>query len=656
MRVATDIGGTFTDVVILDGEGIRGWKVLSTPAAPDSAVTETISSLSRISTFSHGTTVATNALLERKGARAAFITTKGFKDLLYIARQQRPRLYDFDCERSRPVVRRDLCFEVPERLAPDGTVLLALSPSDAATLADHVIEAGVEAAAICLLFSYKNPSHEILLEQALRKRGLPVSRSSEIIPEFREFERASTTAVNAFVQPVVHTYVENIRAAIQEAGGPLDYYIMKSGGGVAASREVNPVEMLLSGPAGGVSGGLLLGKRIERKDLITFDMGGTSADFSAIVDYTPLCTEEGEIDGLPIRLPILDITTIGAGGGSIAWVDKGGALRVGPQSAGSEPGPACYSRGGNLPTVTDANLLSGILDPMSFLGTKLTLNPDKARDAFQPLAVSAGLSEEETILGVRAVVNANMLRGIRRATVEKGIDARECSLLAFGGAGPIHAVELARELGIREVLVPPMAGMFSALGILLSDVRIDFGQTLIARWNTKTQEEVGIILEQFKEKALRSLVRQGVNHENVYFAASLDMRYEGQSFHLPVAYSKEADLTASFHRVFKKRYGYALEQGPHVEVVTVRLSAVTSREEIDLAEVPASASRQPVGNRKILLSSGWETASVYDRGGLGSSFHDHGPLVVEDEGSTVFIPPGCEIFMAEKSCLRIKVS
>jgi N-methylhydantoinase A len=410
MRVATDIGGTFTDVVIFDRDGIRGCKVLSTPASPDRAVTETIIALPAISSFSHGTTVATNALLERKGARVAFITTKGFKDLLYIARQQRPRLYDFDCTPSRPVVSRKLCFEVAERLAPDGPVILPLSQADAAAVADNIIKAGAEAAAICLLYSYKNPAHEILLEKEFAKRGIPVSRSSEIIPEFREFERASTTAINAFVQPVVHTYVEKIRNAIKNAEGPAEYDIMKSGGGVAGSREVHPVEMLLSGPAGGVSGGLFLGKLMKRKDLITFDMGGTSADFSAIIDHTPLWTEEGEIDGLPIRLPILDITTIGAGGGSIAWVDRGGALRVGPQSAGSEPGPACYNRGGKLPTVTDANLLAGILDPVPFLGTGITLSLGKAGHAFQSLAQSASLSVEETILGVRSVVNANMLR------------------------------------------------------------------------------------------------------------------------------------------------------------------------------------------------------------------------------------------------------
>ncbi|MBW2329738.1 MAG: hydantoinase/oxoprolinase family protein [Deltaproteobacteria bacterium] len=655
MRVATDIGGTFTDVVTLDRDGIKGWKVLSTPASPDRAVTEMIWTLPSVFSFSHGTTVATNALLERKGARVAFLTTKGFKDLLYIARQQRPRLYDFDCARSKPVVTRGLCFEVSERLAPDGKVILPLSQTDAAAVADHIIEAGADAVAICLLYSYKNPAHEILLEEEFTKRGILVSRSSEIIPEFREFERASTTAINAFVQPIVHTYAEKIREAIQAVGGPLDYYIMKSGGGVATSREVFPVEMLLSGPAGGVSGGLLLGKRMKRKDLITFDMGGTSADFSAIVDYAPLWTEEGEIDGLPIRLPILDITTIGAGGGSIAWVDKGGALRVGPQSAGSEPGPACYNRGGKLPTVTDANLLSGILDPISFLGTDISLNPDKARQAFEPLAASAGLSVEEAILGVRSVVNANMLRGIRRTTVEKGIDARDCTLFAFGGAGPIHAAELARELGIREVLVPPMAGMFSALGILLSDVKLDFGETFIARWNTKTQQEVERILNRFKEEALRSLARQGLAHKDTGFRSVLDMRYEGQGFHLPVAYSKEADMAESFRLTFKKRYGYALEQGPHVEVVTVRLSAVTSRDEIALPGVKSSAKRQPTSKRKILLSSGWETAPVYYRGHLGSSFHNHGSLVIEDEGCTVFVPHGCDISMEENSCLKIEV-
>jgi N-methylhydantoinase A len=653
MRVATDIGGTFTDVVVVDQDGIKGRKVLSTPSAPDRAVTEAIKSLPAISSFSHGTTVATNALLERKGARVAFVTTKGFKDLLYIARGQRPRLYDFDCARPSPVVPRDLCFEVDERLAPDGTIISPLSEADAAAVADEVLKAGAEAVAISLLFAFSHPAHEILLEKAFAKRGLPVSRSSEIIPEFREFERASTTTINAFVQPVVHAYLEKIREATKAAGGPQDYDIIKSGGGVAASAEVYPVEMLLSGPAGGVSGGLLFGKHLKRKGLVTFDMGGTSADFSAIVDGVPLWTEEGEIDGLPIRIPILDITTIGAGGGSIAWIDKGRALRVGPQSAGSEPGPACYDRGGDRPTVTDANLLSGILDPETFLGTGMRLNPGQAGQVIKSLADSAGLGMEETILGVRSVVNANMLRGIRRTTVERGIDVRDCSLLAFGGAGPIHAAELARELGMKEVLVPPMAGMFSALGILLSDVKLDFGETYIAQWNSRVRQQVDRILERFREKALKSLNRQKLDQKGTRFLAMLDMRYAGQSFHLPVPYSPEADMVKRFRGLFRKRYGYALAEANDVQVVTVRLSAVTPRDEIPLPRVSASSQHEPAGKRDILLSSGRRTVPVYYRGHMGLSFHRAGPLVVEDEGCTVFIPPGCEISVEEHGCLQI---
>jgi N-methylhydantoinase A len=655
MRVATDIGGTFTDVVTLDGQGICGWKVLSTPKRPDRAVTRTIKTLPAIASFSHGTTVATNALLERKGARVALVTTQGFKDLLYIARQKRPRLYDFDCTRPRPVVDHNLCFEIPERLAPDGTVILPLYQTHVDTLANNIMEAGAEAVAICLLFSYKNPAHEIVLEKTFRNKGLRVSRSSEIIPEFREFERASTTSINAFVHPIVSAYAEEIRKALHQAGGPSDYDIMKSGGGVAASGEIHPVEMLLSGPAGGVAGGVLVGRLMGRQNLTTFDMGGTSADFSAIVDNIPLWTDEGDIDGLPIRIPILDITTIGAGGGSMAWIDQGGALRVGPQSAGSDPGPACYDRGGTLPTVTDSNLLSGLLDPGSFSGTAITLNPDKASQAFGPFAASAGLTVEESLLGVRSVVNANMLRGIRRATVEKGIDVRDCTLLAFGGAGPLHAAELARELGIREVLVPPMAGMFSALGILLSDVRLDFGETLLLPWDTRQRKAVDRILNRFKEKAVRSLKRQRVNLQDVQFRPVLDLRFEGQSFHLSVPYTKETDMVESFHQAFKRRYGYALDQDAPVEVVAVRLSATASRGPVALPRVEGTNPSPPIDQRKVLLSSGWHVAPVYKRKQLWRSFGTPGPVVIEDEGCTVFVPPECEVFMEESSCLKIEV-
>ena len=655
MRVATDIGGTFTDVVTLHEGIVRGWKVLSTPERPDHAVAEIIRSLSRISSFSHGTTVATNAVLERKGAKIAFVTTKGFKDLLYIARQQRPRLYDFDCSKANPLVSHNLCFEAPERLAPDGTIILPLSQEAAGILADQVISAGVEAVAICLLFSYKNPIHEIVLEEEFKKKQIPVSRSSKIIPEFREFERASTTTINAFVQPMVSAYVNNIREDIRTAGGPSDYFIMKSCGGVATSPEIYPVELLLSGPAGGVSGSLVFGHNMRLMNLVTFDMGGTSADFSAIIGGAPLWTDEGNIDALPVRTPILDITTVGAGGGSIAWMDKGGALRVGPQSAGSNPGPACYNMGGTKPTVTDANVLSGLLSPISLPGSKLILNCANARQAFNAFSKKAGLAIEETILGVRSVVNATMLRGIRKATVEKGIDVRDCTLLAFGGAGPLHAVELATSLGIREIIIPPLAGMFSALGILLSDVRLNFGKSLLTPWNASTRQEVEQTLNEFKIQANNSFKRQGLKVEQIRFCPLLDLRYEGQGFHLPLAYNKGVDMAESFCKAFTNRYGYTLKN-VSVEVVAVRLSAITTREKLKLPGIEKQTSSPPADKRKILLPSGWKVAPVYKRKQLWQSFLAHGPTVIEDEGCTIFVPPGCKITTEENGSLKIVVT
>ena len=655
MRVATDIGGTFTDVVVLDESVIQGWKVFSTPKNPDQAVTETIQSLQGITSFSHGTTVATNALLERRGANVALVTTAGFKDLLYIARQTRPRLYDFDCQRTRPLVPRDQCFEIRERIAPDGTVVVPLQEAALHALVHQVVDAGVEAVALCLLFSFKNPSHEIRIAEAFANRGIAVSRSSHIIPEFREFERASTTTINAFVQPTVDRYVKKIGQTLQDVGGPGDYYIMKSGGGVATSSEVYPVELLLSGPAGGVAGALLLGRNMGEKNLVTFDMGGTSADFSAIVDNAPLWTEEGEIDGLPVRIPILDITTVGAGGGSIAWMDKGGALRVGPQSAGSDPGPACYGRSGTLPTVTDANLLIGLLDPRSFLGSQVALNFEKAKSAFATLSKDAQIAMDDLILGVRSVVNANMLRGIRNATVEKGIDVRESALVAFGGAGPLHGAELAKALGIRQVLVPPMAGMFSALGILLSDVRIDYGETVLLPWGLDTQKAVEDTLNQFRAKALRALNRQGLLEKKATFHQVLDLRYKGQSFHLPIYYKQGVDVAAKFRTAFRKRFGYAMAHDHPMEVVTVRLSATLMKEQVRMPTVTATLPSPSMTQRDILLASGRHATPVYVRDQLWKAFEVSGPIIIEDQGCTVFVPPGCAVNMEQNGCLKIQV-
>ena len=654
MRVATDIGGTFTDVVTLDGGRLRGRKVPSTPQHPDHAVVDVIGAIGPISSFSHGTTVATNAVLERKGAQTALITTAGFKDLLYIARQQRPRLYDFDCTRPQPVIARDLCFEAAERIGHDGFVITPLAQVDVARLADAVVNAGAESVAVCLLFSYKNPSHEIRLEQEFKKRGLPVSISAKIVPEYREFERASTTAVNAYVEPLVRCYLEKIRNHLRVSGQYTDYYVMKSSGGVATTRETYPAELILSGPAGGVSGALLLGNHMAAQNVITFDMGGTSADFSAIYNGVPARTEEGDIDGLPIQLSTLDITTVGAGGGSIAWLDKGGALRVGPKSAGAEPGPACYDRSGTQPTVTDANLLSGLLAPQSFAVSQIRLNPEKAAAALQRLTSQSGLSLDAAIMGIRAVVNANMLRGIRRATVEKGIDTRACVLMAFGGAGPLHAAELASELGITEVIIPPMAGMFSALGILLSNARLVFGKSLLIPFDAAAQTTIEEVLATFTRQARRSFERQGLKTSKTTFYPSVDLRYQGQSFHLPIAYDRQVDMMARFHETFKDRYGYRLSDMP-VEIVSVRLSALAERQPFTLPTMVTGGTACPSGTREILLSCGRRTAIVYQRRDLPHGFEAPGPVIVEDEGCTVWVPPDTTLSVETNDCLRISL-
>ncbi len=684
MRIATDIGGTFTDVVYLVNDRIYGNKVLSTPKEPGAAVIDVIRSLPSIKSFSHGTTVATNALLERKGAKVAFLVTEGFKDLLHIARQTRPELYNFNCQRPEPIVNSDLCFEVPERTAYDGTILRPLYVEDAEALAEKVRKSGAEAAAICLLFSYKNPSHEILLEKALEALGMPVSRSSKIIPDFREYERASTTVINAFVQPVVGNYLEKIRTVLKRKNRHSNFYVMKSNGGVETSDKVTPVDLLLSGPAGGVAAGVLLSTEINCRQMVTFDMGGTSADFSAISNHTPLWTDEGKIDGLPISIPIIDITTIGAGGGSIAWSDKGGALRIGPQSAGAEPGPACYNKGGYQATVTDANLLAGLIHHDSFKNTGIILNRELSKESVLRLAKEIKLGYEKTILGIRSVVNSNMLRGIRRVTMEKNIDVRDCSLLSFGGAGSLHAADLARDLEMKEVIVPPLAGMFSAVGILLSDIKLSFSQSLLAPWEEETIGEVENTLNVLNSKAAQTLRNQGIENEKAVSLYFLDMRYKGQSFHICVpykympykedtesgSYSKDMErkkisekMKKCFKTAFNSRYGYMLPDENPLEVVNVRISVIASREGITLHEITRPAppefmskrdSSEPMDRREILQpSGGWSVIPVFQRNMLPFGFYSEGAVIIEDEGSTIYVPWDFSFRVEGNGCIII---
>lgn len=654
IRVATDIGGTFTDVAYAENGEIHWMKVPSTPKHPDRAVVEVIASLPPISSFSHGTTVATNALLERKGARVALLVTEGFRDILHIARQRRPRLYDFSCERPKPLVEQRFYFEVPERLAYDGSVLQPLSFEDAEALAERIGQAEADAVAICLLFSFKNPVHELLLEKVLKKRKIPVSRSSNIIPEFREYERASTTAINAFIQPVVGKYIKRIGQALQGSMGMRNFYVMKSNGGVEVANQVSPVELLLSGPAGGVAAGMLLGQEMSIPNIVTFDMGGTSADFSAICDHASLWTDEGEIDGLPISIPILDITTVGAGGGSIAWIDKGGALRVGPQSAGAEPGPVCYDRGGVDPTVTDVNLLAGLINPQSFKKAGITPSTELAEDALKRFSKAIKLDFKEAILGIRSVVNATMLRGIRKTTMEKGIDVRSFSLLAFGGAGPLHAADIARELDMKEVIVPPLAGVFSALGILLSDIKLSFTQTLLIPWVEDTRWEIERVLKRLYKKAQNSLKKQGIGKDKALFSPVIDMRFKGQGFHLSIPYSKDAEIEENFRRVFNARYGYKLPAEQPLELVNVKLLAIGLREARSLPGFSFTGHHEPLIYKRILQPSGWSDVQVYLRATLAPDFSAQGPIIIEDEGSTIFVPSDFSLYVHENGSIRMQ--
>ena len=487
-RLGVDVGGTFTDLVLHEVESNRleFAKTPSTPADQSEGVTTGALQLvnrlgispQAIAFFIHGTTVATNTLLERKGARTALIVTRGFRDVLQIGRQDRPDLYDWTIRRTEPIVPRRLRFEVTERVLHTGEVIEPVSDADVAGIVRRLEEEQVEAVAVCLLHSYAHPAHERQVGEAIRKAlpDITLSISSEVAPEFKEYERMSTASINAFVAPVMERYLRSLQAGIEAQGIDSDLHIMQSNGGTMSADAAveKPVHTILSGPAAGVIGSVGLAAQAGELNTISVDMGGTSFDISLCYQGEVRRTQDSEIDRLPIKVPMVDIHTLGAGGGSIAWIDPGGALRVGPHSAGAAPGPACYGQGGAEPTVTDANLLLGRLSPDAFLGGLMKLDIGLARDAVRDrIAEPLGLGIEEAAEGIVRVVNAGMIKGIRVVSVAKGYDPREFTLVTFGGAGPLHAAELASELNIPKVLVPIAPGVTSALGLLMADLRHD---------------------------------------------------------------------------------------------------------------------------------------------------------------------------------------
>ena len=636
VRVAVDTGGTFTDCVWIERGRLRMLKVFSTPADPSWAIAEAVKKVAgrNESILLHGTTVGTNAVLERKGARVAFVTTEGFEDAIEIGRQARPKLYDFFFERIPPLVAASMRFGVSERTRSDGSVEKAPDSQVLEALAERIGKARPQAVAVSLLFSFANPANELAVGEALAKLKIPLSLSHEILPEFREYERASTVVMNSYLQPVLEKYLENLRKRITNS----TVFVMQSSGGIAslaaAARE--PVRTVLSGPAGGVVGATAVGKRLGKPDLITFDMGGTSTDV-ALVSGEPRPSNEGEIAGLPVRVPMLDIHTVGTGGGSIARFDAGGALRVGPESAGAEPGPICYGRG-EEPTVTDANLLLGRLRPEDFLGGGFRLDLERTREivqqwlAKQASAEARRMSVEQFADGVLRVVNANMEKAIRVVSIERGNDPRNFSLLAFGGAGPLHAVALAKALSIKEVVVPVMPGALSAYGILVSDVVRDFSRTMLLRASSEWHSELNGQFEEMEKVATAGFRNEGWQ-EKLRFARSVDVRYQGQGYELNVPFSSK--LLSGFHAEHQKRYGYSHPER-EVELVTVRLRAtIPSRVKAKGAEL--SRNRAKPEFQQVWFDGRRSKTAIWRRDSLPSR-KVAGPAIITEYSATTVVP------------------
>jgi len=642
IRIAIDSGGTFTDCVWLDGTTLQILKVFSTPADPSQAIAGAVEKIAPEKadvTILHGTTVGTNSLLQRKGARVAFVTTRGFEDSIEIGRQNRPRLYDFFFEKDPPLASRDMRFGVDERVAADGTLLREPQSDDLKALVRKVAEARPQAIALSLLFSFANPQNERAVMQALEPLKIPLSVSHKILSEFREYERASTVLVNAYLQPVMQTYLEKLRQRA-ESRNRARIFVMQSSGGITALNTAaeQPVRTVLSGPAGGVVGAAAVCRRSGFEKIITFDMGGTSTDV-ALIDGHLATTNEAEVAGLPVRVPVLDIHTVGAGGGSIARFDAGGALRVGPESAGADPGPICYGKG-EQPTVTDANLLLGRLPADQFLGGDFQLDLERTQKLTKAWLKQQGskLSMEQFAAGVIRVVNANMEKAIRVVSIERGHDPRDFALVAFGGAGGMHACELAQSLRIPTVIVPAYPGALSALGILISDVVKDHSRTVILRVKELPKKHMEGIYRELQSEIEQELKKEEWPGKAV-IERSADLRYRGQGYEISLAYG--ADILERFHAEHKRRYGYSSPDG-EVEIVTLRMRGrIASPERLAGIKIGEAADRKQAkakGNK----------IHVLQRGALKAGRKMKGAAIISEYSATTYVPQGLS-FQADKA-------
>lgn len=661
IRIGIDVGGTFTDVLLLDSTGKR-WhvKVRSTPYDSSQGVINGLHKVLELAQIQpekvryllHGTTVATNTVLQRKGAKIGLITTKGFEDILYIGRQQRASLYDLFVKPVPPLIPRKYIVGVEERILADGTVHFPLSKEQADKAAQRVSQ-NIEAVAICLLFAYQNPKHEKELLTRIQEQypHLPVTISSSILPEYREYERMSTTVLNAYVAPVLAKYLQHLDSALNSMGLQAPLLVMQSHGGVLQSQLARrqAVRLLFSGLAGGSLGGRYTSQIMNLPNVITFDMGGTSTDVSLITKGQVRETSEGHIDGLPCRIPMVDVETVGAGGGSIAWIDEGRIMRVGPHSAGANPGPAAYGSGGQDPTVTDANLLLGRLNPEYFLGGDIQLHAKLARSAVEQLSRQLLLSTEKCAHGIIRVVNANMERAIRVVSIQRGYDPRDFSLVAFGGAGPMHGWALAKNLGIPRVIIPFAPGLHSALGLLATNLRCDQSQTVLISTESPDIKQIQVTYKNLENQLRTLLGNQGVSEQSIIISRLADLRYWGQAYEITIQgpvgrISKKwlKALVAEFHHQHKRQYGYAATTS-QVTIVNLRVVAsgpmplLKSLEVINKQDkLPEPKLQRPVFFEEV---SDFVDTPIFERSSLGFGSEIYGPAIIEQLDSTTVVHP-----------------
>ncbi len=645
--IGADTGGTFTDFVYKDGDRWGVYKVLSTPWNPAQAVLKGLNHIAGTQSkhIIHGSTVATNAILERKGARTVLITNKGFEDVIEIGRQNRERLYDLAYRKEPHLVPPKLRFGISGRIIHNGEELEPLDESQARKALEFCRGSQAESIAVCFLFSYANSSHEKRMKELLGELSLPISLSHEILSEFREFERFSTTVINAYVSPKMQKYIGHL---IKELGEEDTLSIMQSNGGSISAETAmrESVRTILSGPAGGAVGAYEIGRAAGYSKLITFDMGGTSTDVS-LIDGGLSLTVESKITGYPLKVPMIDIHTVGAGGGSIAYIDEGGSLRVGPESAGADPGPICYGKGNRI-TVTDANLYLGRLIPEHFLGGRMDLRPELLHPFFEQMSSQAGLTPTELAEGILAVANTAMEKAIRVISVERGYDPREFTLFSFGGAGGMHAAFLARLLNIPKVFVPQNPGILSAIGMLMADVIKDYSLTVMRNELNTDLHQLLAMFEGLIDKGSEDLSAEGIPEDRRIFERFLDMRYEGQSYEIIVPF--EGDYIENFHQLHEKTYGYR-NKDKVVEIVNIRLRARGIPEKPRFSKhAMAGPDPEPealIGERKVVFDQMSLTTRVFDRKRLHSGNKVHGPAIIVEYSSTIVIPPFANAWIDE---------